>query len=199
VVVEYPETTKTAEVIHEGKKFDSVLTGNYNAVNIAAAICIGTYFRVPEDAISKAIASYIPTNNRSQMVKLGNNTLLMDAYNANPTSMRAALSSFENYPAENKWVILGDMFELGETSEQEHQDITSFVEEMDLERAFLVGNNFYKTKITHNKVISKMKDFQELKEALNSNPPENCYILVKGSRGMALERVQDIIREISKV
>ena len=99
VKVEYPDTTKTAAVLYNGNLFTSVLTGNYNAVNIAAAITIGTYFKVPQEAMVKAIASYIPKNNRSQLVHLGENTLLMDAYNANPTSMHASLSSFENYPA----------------------------------------------------------------------------------------------------
>lgn len=193
VKVEYPETTKTAEVLHNGNLYSSVLTGNYNAVNIAAAICIGTYFRVQEEAIIKAIASYTPQNNRSQIVNLGNNTLIMDAYNANPTSMCAALESFQNYPAKKKWVILGDMFELGESAEQEHQEVTSFVENMDLDKAFLVGNNFFNVKTRDNK-ISKFQEFKDLEEALNSFPPEKCHILVKGSRGMALERVQEIIK-----
>src|SRR5690606_15604648 len=112
----------------------------------AAAICIGTYFQVSQEAIQKSIAAYIPKNNRSQLVHLGNNTLVMDAYNANPTSMRAALESFQNYPAEKKWVILGDTFELGASSKEEHQEIASFVEKMNLEKAFLLGSNFNKVR-----------------------------------------------------
>ena len=197
VKVEYPETIKTAVVMQNGNAYSSVLTGSYNAVNIAAAICIATYFKVPQKAIVKAIASYTPKNNRSQIVNLGNNTLLMDAYNANPTSMRAALESFKNYPSGSKWVILGDMFELGESSKLEHQEITSFVEKMDLAKAFLIGNNFYDVKVSDEKIL-KFKDFRDLEEALRSSPPDNCHILVKGSRGMALERVHEVIREIAK-
>ncbi len=197
VFVEYPPTNKTAEVVYNGKSLSSILTGNYNVVNIAAAICIGSYFRVPTEAISKAIASYSPSNNRSQIIDLGNNTLLMDAYNANPTSMHAALSSFNNYPAANKWVILGDMFELGESSAQEHQVITTFLEKMNLDKAILVGQNFYKVKSEDGKIL-RCKEFHDLEETVRTNPPENCHILVKGSRGMALERVQDLFREISK-
>lgn len=196
VKVEYPATTKTAEVIYNGKNYKSVLTGNYNAVNIAAALCIGNYFKVPEVALSRAIISYTPKNNRSQIINLENNTLLMDAYNANPTSMRAALESFGNYPASKKWAILGDMFELGASSAQEHQEITIFLEKMNLDKAFLVGKNFYEVK-TSNENIIKFQDFGNLEKAIRSTPPENCHILVKGSRGMALERVQELIREIS--
>ncbi len=117
----------------------------------------------------------------------------MDAYNANPTSMRAALNSFQNYPAEKKWVILGDMFELGQSSSEEHQQVVSTLEEMDLERVFLVGKNFYQVNITQDH-ISKFSNFQDLEEKLRSSHPENCHILVKGSRGMALERILDVIK-----
>lgn len=196
VKVEYPQTSKTAEVHFNGDLFSSVLTGSYNAVNIAAALCIGSYFKVPLEAIQKSIAAYTPTNNRSQLVHLGSNTLIMDAYNANPTSMRAALESFQNYPTEQKWVILGDMFELGNSAEEEHQVIASYVESMGLQKAILVGSNFNKVTISQNN-ISKFENFGDLENSLRNSPPEKCMILVKGSRGMALERVQDILKELS--
>ena len=196
VKVEYPITSKTAEVRFNGDVFSSVLTGSYNSVNIAAAICIGNYFKVPQEAIQKAIAAYTPTNNRSQLVTLGNNTLVMDAYNANPTSMRAALDSFQNYPADKKWVILGDMFELGASSDVEHQEIESLVEKMDLEKAILIGKNFSKVKTTGEN-ISSIENFQDLEAFIKQSPPEHCHILVKGSRGMALERVQDMLKALS--
>ena len=196
VKVEYPQTSKTAEVHLNGDLFSSVLTGSYNAVNIAAALCIGSYFKVPLEAIQKSIAAYTPTNNRSQLVHLGSNTLIMDAYNANPTSMRAALESFQNYPTEQKWVILGDMFELGNSAEEEHQVIASYVESMGLQKAILVGSNFNKVTISQNN-ISKFENFGDLENSLRNSPPEKCMILVKGSRGMALERVQDILKELS--
>lgn len=196
VRVSYPETTKTAQISFNEENYSSVLTGSYNSVNIAAAVCIGTYFKVPQDAIQKSIAAYTPKNNRSQLVHSGNNTLVMDAYNANPTSMRAALESFQNYPAEKKWVILGDMFELGTSAEHEHQEIASYVEKMSLDKAFLVGSNFKKVSTSGNN-MSKFENFQDLELSLKQSPPENTYILVKGSRGMALERVQDILKELS--
>src|SRR5690606_24583225 len=181
VRVTYPETTKTAQIFFNEATYPSVLTGAYNSVNIAAAVCIGTYFKVPQEAIQKSIAAYTPKNNRSQLVHLGSNTLVMDAYNANPTSMRAALESFQNYPAEKKWVILGDMFELGKSAEEEHQEIASNVEKMDLKQAFLVGSNFNRV-TTFSENITKFENFQELELSLKASPPENCFILVKGSR-----------------
>src|SRR5690606_9013950 len=196
VPVTYPETIRTAQIIFNDRTYSSVLTGSYNSVNIAAALCIGTYFKVPEEAIQKSIASYVPKNNRSQLVHLGDNTLVMDAYNANPTSMRAALDSFQNYPAERKWVILGDMFELGASSKEEHKEIASFVEKMNLEKAFLVGSNFNKVRTTQDN-ISKFENFQDLEISLKSTPPEKCFILVKGSRGMALERLQTFLKDLS--
>lgn len=195
VKIEYPETNKTAEVSFNENFYSSILTGNYNAVNMAAAICIGTYFKVSEEGISKAIASYVPKNNRSQLVHLGTCTLLMDAYNANPTSMRAALSSFQNYPAEKKWVILGDMFELGETSHEEHQEVINMLEEINLDRVFLVGKNFFQVSTSRGH-ISKYENFEGLEKELLAAQPKDCHILVKGSRGMALERVQELLQKI---
>ena len=196
VRISYPVSTKTAQISCDQHTFSSVLTGSYNSVNIAAAVCIGTYFKVPGDAIQKSIAAYTPKNNRSQLVHLGNNTLVMDAYNANPTSMRAALESFQNYPAEKKWVILGDMFELGTSAEKEHQEIASYVANMDIEKAFLVGTNFHKVSTSKTNII-KFENFGQLELALKASPPENSFILIKGSRGMALERVQDIFKELN--
>src|SRR5690606_3152177 len=173
VKLEYPQSSKTAEVHLNGDLFSSVLTGSYNAVSIAAALCIGSYFKVPLEAIQKSIAAYTPTNNRSQLVHLGSNTLIMDAYNANPTSMRAALESFQNYPTEQKWVILGDMFELGNSAEEEHQVIASYVESMGLQKAILVGSNFNKVTISQNN-ISKFENFGDLENSLRNSPPEKC-------------------------
>lgn len=196
IKVSYPVNTKTAQISFDQETYPSVLTGSYNSVNIAAAVCIGTYFKVPQDAIKKSIAAYTPKNNRSQLVHLGNNTLVMDAYNANPTSMLAALESFQNYPAKKKWIILGDMFELGSSAEQEHQAIATYLEKMDIDQAFLVGSNFNKV-TTSNPNISILENFSDLESSLKKLPPQNSFILVKGSRGMALERVQEILKEIS--
>ncbi|MFO7719446.1 MAG: UDP-N-acetylmuramoyl-tripeptide--D-alanyl-D-alanine ligase [Gillisia sp.] len=193
VVVEYKDTLETAEVIHMGKVYKSALTGSYNSRNIAAAICIGLYFKIPAEEIGNAIASYNPQNNRSQLVKVGTVTFLMDAYNANPTSMTAALESFHTYPAENKTLILGDMFELGETSAQEHQEIVNLIETMSFNRVFLVGSNFNNSN-PKNETIEKFESFADLAEKIKETNFHNSYILVKGSRGMALERILDVMK-----
>ncbi|MGM0391696.1 MAG: UDP-N-acetylmuramoyl-tripeptide--D-alanyl-D-alanine ligase [Bacteroidota bacterium] len=193
VIVKYKDNLTTAEVIQEEQVYKSALTGSYNSRNIAAAICIGLYLKIPAEDIGNAIASYNPQNNRSQIIKLGTITFLMDAYNANPTSMTAALESFHKYPAENKTVILGDMFELGETSAQEHQEIVNLVETMSFKRVFLVGSNFNKAN-SRNGTIEKFESFSDLAEKIKETDFHNSYILVKGSRGMALERILDVVQ-----
>ncbi|WP_026839686.1 UDP-N-acetylmuramoyl-tripeptide--D-alanyl-D-alanine ligase [Gillisia sp. JM1] len=197
VVINYDSTNTLAEVQYKQIKIKSQLTGAYNAINIAASICVGLYFKISIERIQKAIIGYLPKNNRSQIVKLGSNTLLMDAYNANPTSMKAALESFKANPAENKIVILGDMFELGTSSEEEHQNIVNYLESINVLHAYLVGDNFYKTTSARHK-ITKLKSFSDLQFSLETTEFNNSYILIKGSRGMALERVLDVLKSAVK-
>ncbi|HSI71062.1 MAG TPA: UDP-N-acetylmuramoyl-tripeptide--D-alanyl-D-alanine ligase [Gillisia sp.] len=194
VIVDYNIAGNTAAIKSNGETYLSSLTGSYNAVNIAAALCIGTYFRVQQESIKKAILDYFPKNNRSQILKIGNNTLLMDAYNANPTSMKAALESFSKASAPHKAVILGDMFELGKDSAKEHQEIVNYLETTGFDQIFLTGENFYNTDISEGN-IRKFKSFEDLKNALKNSYLQNTYILIKGSRGMALERVTEILKE----
>ena len=193
IIVEYITNKPFAEVLWNGIVFNSVLPGNYNCINMAAAICIGHYFEVPVKHIKEAIANYTPKNNRSQIIEIGKTSLLMDAYNANPTSMKAALDSFNKFPANNKVVILGDMFELGEDSEKEHQDLVNYLENLNLSRVFLVGTNFKKAK-TNSPKIKQFEKFQELEEAIISTDLQNMNVLIKGSRGMALERLLDVFK-----
>lgn len=193
IQVEYIISEKYAAVLCNGIVFNSLLPGNYNAINMAAAICIGHYFEVPVKSIKEAIAKYTPQNNRSQIIVIGKTTLLMDAYNANPTSMKAALESFNKFPAENKVAILGDMFELGATSEKEHQDLVNFLENLNFHRVFLVGTNFNKAK-TNSPKIQQFEKFPELEEAILSTDLQNTKVLIKGSRGMALERLLDVFK-----
>lgn len=197
VRITYPDAKKNAQVIKGDLAFESQLTGNYNAINIAAAICIGTFFQVPEEHIRKAIEAYSPKNNRSQLVKFGNITLLMDAYNANPTSMKAALESFEKFPAVKKALVLGDMFELGSDSEKEHQEITSYLEKTNFSPIFLIGSNFSKTS-SKNENINKFENFKDFELGVIMEDLRNSFVLVKGSRGMALERIIDLISEKHK-
>ncbi len=171
-------------------KIQSNLIGSYNFNNIAIAITIGEYFKVLKRDIKSAIESYIPENNRSQIVVKGSNQIILDAYNANPTSMEAALKNFKQIKTENnKIVILGDMFELGNTSELEHQNIANYVNELLFDKVILVGNNFCKVNFEG----VKFKDFDELKEYIKKINIERSTILIKGSRGMALERLLQFV------
>lgn len=170
----------------------SQMTGIYNFNNIAIAIGVGSYFKVDSKDIVSAIETYNPTNNRSQIIEKGNNTIIMDAYNANPTSMMAALENFKQLERENKMLVLGDMFELGTSAEVEHQNIVDYLQSHAFGQSFLVGKNFFKTNM-NGSGIKKFETFDELKTELAINPPREKFILIKGSRGMALERVLELI------
>ena len=165
------------------------LVGSYNFTNCCAAILIGKYFNVELDEIKKGIENYIPQNNRSQIIDKNGHHIILDAYNANPTSMKAALENFQQLKADYKIAFLGDMFELGKTAEKEHQDISNIATNMNFDQVFLIGENFFKTKSD----LRKFKSFDHLKETLNNKTLKNATILIKGSRGMALERILDLL------
>lgn len=193
VKLEYQPGQIYAQLNFNNTIFKSQLTGQYNALNMAAALCIGLYFKVPFKAIQEAIGSFVPKNNRSQVIRDGNNIILMDAYNANPTSMHLALENFKDLKTEKqKILILGDMFELGPAAETEHQVIVNFIENNDFAETYLLGENFRKTQ-TNSDLIIKFRNIESLKEHLRESNFENCYFLIKGSRGMALERTLESI------
>ena len=169
----------------------SNLVGNYNFENLLAAACIGKYFEVDPILIQDAIAQYTPSNNRSQLIKKANNTIIMDAYNANPTSMMAALKNFGAIQHANKCLILGDMLELGDASAEEHQKITDFIEEQAFSDVYLVGPQFKNTIDRTQK--KKFEQVELLSIYLKTQPIENKLILIKGSRGIHLEKVLDLI------
>ena len=175
-------------LLFEGLTIQSHLIGHYNFNNIAAAITMGSYFGVDRMNIKKAIESYVPSNNRSQIIKKETNTIILDAYNANPTSMMAALKNFIQSSSPNKIVFLGDMFELGVTSEEEHQYISDYIEKYLDGQCYLIGNAFYKT-ISNVENIKKYLSFENLKPVLESTSFSNTHVLIKASRGMALERI----------
>lgn len=162
------------------------LIGSYNAENVLAAVAIGDFFGVAAETIKKGLENYTPQNNRSQLTVTDRNKLVVDAYNANPTSMRAALLNFGEMDVEHKVVILGDMLELGDQSDEEHQNIVRLIGQFAFEKVILVGPQFKKTQ--HNfesyENIADLKNNTALLHGL-----KNCYVLIKGSRGIQLEQL----------
>ena len=177
------------ELLVEDTKITTQLVGSYNFSNCCAAVIIGKYFNVPIAEIKEAIEYYIPQNNRSQLVEKDGHQIILDAYNANPSSMKAALDSFRQMEGGQKVVFLGDMFELGKLAVGEHQDIAELVEKMDLKDAYLIGDNFSKTQTS----LKKCRTFEELSDYLKDHPLSASQILIKGSRGMALERIVPLL------
>ena len=172
------------------------LIGSYNLDNALAAACVGTIFAVPAEDISAALSEYTPSNNRSQLTKTADNQLIVDAYNANPTSMAAALDSFAHVKAEKKMVILGDMKELGEVSQAEHKSILNRLAELQLQQVWLVGSEFKKA-LQSNPVVDArtFADVDEVK-ALLATPdgkPRDYTILVKGSNSTKLIQLLDLL------
>lgn len=188
VQITYKEGHPLAVVGYKGMDIKSQLMGSYNAKNMAAAIGIGRYFDVSIEDIKKAIQNYNPVNNRSQIIEKGTNKIILDAYNANPTSMVLALENFEVYQDDCKIVILGDMFEVGETALEEHQNIVDLLEKSNIDKAFVCGATFAET---HTKSVHVFKTYEALKNAIAKEKPRSALVLIKGSRGMALERIVD--------
>ena len=170
----------------------SKLTGAYNLENILAAARIGLQFDIDPLKIKNAIEKYTPTNNRSQVKNIGSNTLILDCYNANPSSMKVALENFVQIKHAQKIVILGDMLELGEDAKLEHQTIVDFLDEKFSGKTFLVGKNFNATDKNSNFISCANVD--EVIERLEKEALQNSLILVKGSRGIQLEKVETIFK-----
>lgn len=173
----------------ESKEINTKLIGAYNFPNCCAAILMGKYFNVPLDRIKQAIEAYNPDNNRSQLIEKNGHKIILDAYNANPTSMMAALKNLGLIESSEKTLFLGDMFELGETANEEHQTIADYAKQLDFKNVCLVGENFFKV----NTSFQKFKTFENLKSYLvDTNLPKST-VLIKGSRGMALERILELL------
>lgn len=180
-------------VIYEaenGEQVHSHLTGSYNFENIVNALAIGKYFGVPAEKANKGISEYNPDNNRSQFVQKGSNLVLMDAYNANPSSMSAAITNFNNLKADKKMVILGDMFELGPDSPQEHEAIGKLLSTCNFDYILLAGTLMQAAvKPLPLMKVNYFPDKFGLHVWLQDHEIKNTHILVKGSRGMGLESV----------
>nr|WP_299000178.1 UDP-N-acetylmuramoyl-tripeptide--D-alanyl-D-alanine ligase [uncultured Allomuricauda sp.] len=173
----------------EKTRISTQLTGAYNFTNCCAAIIMGKYFNVPLNDIKSALEGYSPENNRSQIIEKSGIKIILDAYNANPTSMEMAIRNFANLKTFDSYLILGDMFELGEASAEEHQAIADLTKTLEFTNVLLVGKHFYETPTP----FLKFKTYEELESHLESHPIEKGNVLIKGSRGMALERILDYL------
>lgn len=176
----------------EGRILSSNLIGAYNFDNIATALCLGKYFGVDPAKAQQAIESYIPQNNRSQIIKKDHVTIMLDAYNANPSSMQAALEAFSALPGRKKAVILGDMFELGDDSPAEHAQIGQLASKYDFVKKIFVGKDMQYAAENAGKSLY-FEDKPSLITYLKETPFDEYTILIKGSRGMALEELVDYI------
>lgn len=192
VQVENTSRDSFAGIKAGGKTVIGNLAGAYNSTNMAAAYAIATYFKVPEEDIIAALAEYTPNNNRSQIILKDNRKIIMDAYNANPSSMAAALDNLCSMDPAPRIAILGDMFELGSEAKAEHQQLVEDFEKSSVDKIFLIGSNFYQTSSTSKK-LKKFETFEAFKNWFQPSEFNQGTILIKGSRGMALERVLELL------
>lgn len=165
------------------------IIGSYNLDNVLAAVAVGRFFKIPAERISRAIAAYEPTNNRSQFKKTDNNELIIDAYNANPSSMKVALDNFITMPVQPKAIILGDMRELGPTSDELHAEVVAQIKKGQFDKVFLCGEHFSKV----GKEFSPFATTEAMVEELRKQPLKGYHILIKGSHSTGLEKLADIL------
>ena len=165
------------------------MIGSYNLDNVLAAVAVGRFFKIPAERISRAIAAYEPTNNRSQFKKTDNNELIIDAYNANPSSMKVALDNFITMPVQPKAIILGDMRELGPTSDELHAEVVEQIKKGQFDKVFLCGEHFSKV----GKEFSPFATTEAMVEELRKQPLKGYHILIKGFHSMGLEKLADIL------
>ena len=161
------------------------LVGDYNLPNVLCALAVGLYFQIPENKMVEAIENYTPSNSRSQLLQLGTNHFILDAYNANPSSMQLAIENFAKLSVPNKVLMLGAMKELGINSVEEHQAIAHIIEKYSFKNVVLVGGDF--EKITHPFIY--LPNANAAKEWLQAQDFTDAYILVKGSRGIQMEKI----------
>jgi UDP-N-acetylmuramoyl-tripeptide--D-alanyl-D-alanine ligase len=167
------------------------LVGDYNIENVLAAICIGLYFDIPFQKIKTAIENYVPNNNRSQLSFTGKNHLLLDYYNANPSSTEVAVNNFLKLEGTRKVVILGDMLELGAESQAEHEKILKLLSGVDDVKVLLIGQNYQVLAPSYG-FMAFLKS-EDLKEWLKGHPIDQGFILIKGSRGTQLEKIIEML------
>lgn len=171
-------------------QINTQIIGNYNFINCLTAVSVGHYFKVDDTLIKEALENYVPQMNRSQLVKTEHNIIILDAYNANPNSMKVAIENFANMVAQNKLVLLGDMFELGEYSAEEHQKVIDLIIDKKLNNTVFVGQEFYKLNPT---TFKTFKTTEECKAYLSELNIKNNNVLIKGSRSMKMEVLQETL------
>jgi UDP-N-acetylmuramoyl-tripeptide--D-alanyl-D-alanine ligase len=186
------EADPFVEVCYSNISIKSNLIGLYNANNVSAAITTGKFFGVDDLSIKEALESYVPENNRSQLMSKGTNEIILDAYNANPSSMAVAIENFLQLEKPNKVVVLGDMFELGEESQKEHAEIVKSLVNNGSVKCYFVGKAFYESKISYPH-FDFHETFDTFSDFLKQKKIERSTILIKGSRGMALERTLEYL------
>jgi len=190
-VLGLPQTEKeTATLFWNKQTIKSQLYGQYNFINLMAAIAVAKHFEVNDEDIVAAIENYLPSNKRSQIINSSFNKIILDAYNANPTSMQAAIDHFANTETDNRVVILGDMLELGDEAISEHQQIISQIENSNIEQAIFIGEIF---KTIENSSHQFFESTNDLLTHIKEHPLKNKNILIKGSRGIALEKVVEYL------
>ena len=190
-VINNSNSLNTVDVEYKNELIKSTMYGGYNFENICIAIAVGDYFDVGFEQIKKGIESYLSENNRSQITITDSNTVVLDAYNANPTSMKLAIESFCKTSYTNKMIIVGDMFELGKDSNKYHQEITDSLENISDTKIYIVGKDFSKT--NHSKKIKSFPSTEELINNISKLNISNYSILIKGSRAMQLEKIVEFI------
>ncbi len=190
--VEFIGADPYVKIVFENMVLQSKLIGKYNYLNIATAIAIGKYFGVSNTQIKEAIEEYVPSNNRSQIIIKGSNEIILDAYNANPESMKVAIENLSQISAKNKVAILGDMYEVGESSLEEHQKLVQMLSNSDIRTTYLIGDQFSEILI-NDENIYQYKNIEDFRKNMDRSKLKQAMILIKASRGMALERVLDFI------
>jgi UDP-N-acetylmuramoyl-tripeptide--D-alanyl-D-alanine ligase len=199
LTIQWSNNSPGTDAMHRVSNVKTQLTGAYNLDNILVAACLGVYFGLTNEEINRGIEGYQPKNNRSQIVQTAANTLICDYYNANPSSMAVAIENMDKLTANRKVLILGDMFELGDEAAAEHQGIIRKALDVAVDERIFIGEEFCKAENSmddgpwpmHEKTVF-YKTAEDAIAALRANPIKNSTILIKGSRGMALERLVEL-------
>ena len=186
--VEIVDVAPEIELLYKGSCIHAHLSGKHNAQNIAATIAVASYFRIRGKKLQDGILAFRSTNNRSELREIGTNNFMLDAYNANPSSMLAAIETFKTLKADNKVILLGDMFEIGANADQEHQEVLNAA--LDIKCTVIVaGKQFYK--VAKGTDAVSFKTTEELVQHLEKERLTKTWFLIKGSRGMQMERVME--------